>query len=124
MHRKLLAETVTIFVIFLFISTFLTALPVTKVLAADELDQIVPAVGYVGTEVIVYGNINTLNGSYKIFFDDVEVNKGIEVFECLYIVGSGSSGKIVGIGFDSVKKGCGQPGRGFNATCPQVFGEH
>ncbi len=95
MHRKLLAETMIIFVFFFIISAFLTVLPVSKVLAADALDTISPSVGFVGTNVTVTGHIGTLNGSYRIFFDDVEVKSGnasLDSVRDFFFVPNGTSG--------------------------------
>jgi len=60
----------------LLIITIFTALPTPKVLAAVTISQLSPSEGTVGTEVSLTGQINEVNGSYNIFFDDMLVRSG------------------------------------------------
>jgi len=67
---------------------FTTLLIITTIIASflpqatanpTTITTITPSSGSVGTPVVVTGEIDTVNGSYKIFFDEEEVKSGTTV---------------------------------------------
>jgi len=76
LHKKLQARKILIFSMILLVLTFFVPLPVPKVSAEVSINQLSPTKGPVGTVVSVSGQISTPNGTYKIFFNNKEVENG------------------------------------------------
>lgn len=70
----------TIFIAIIMVSFFSVAVVMREVSAEVSIIKIVPAEGFVGTEVTVVGQINTENGSYTILFDDTPKKNGTATF--------------------------------------------
>ncbi|UCH31970.1 MAG: hypothetical protein JSV05_00815 [Candidatus Bathyarchaeota archaeon] len=79
MHKKSETVLMTTFILISLFLGFFTILPLMKVFADDSLYTLIPSVDFVGTLVRVRGEIGTENGSYKIFFDDIEVKTGTAI---------------------------------------------
>lgn len=65
-----------ILVLILAISVLQTTFYVSRVSATVSIDEMAPAVGFVGTEVTLSGQTNTANGSYEVLFDGEIVKSG------------------------------------------------
>lgn len=64
------------FLIVLLVVSFFAAIFMPQASAAVSINQVSPAEGPVGDIISLTGQIITVNGSYKIFFDDKEVENG------------------------------------------------
>ena len=70
-HRE-----VIIFLFILVLSVFQLAFLAREASAEVSINNMTPTEGYVGTEVTVIGQINTINGAYEILFDGELVKNG------------------------------------------------
>jgi hypothetical protein len=74
--RTMVVRFFTIFTIFISVS-MLSARFLSSVQAQPTLVSVTPDEGTVGTEVAVIGEIETVNGSYEVLFDDMVVLSGV-----------------------------------------------
>ncbi len=65
-----------ILILILTISVLHTAFFVSRASAVVSIDEMTPTEGFVGSEVALSGQINTVNGSYEILFDGETVKSG------------------------------------------------
>ena len=76
MPKKLYMKRIATLSIILLILTLSTTPTTPKVSAEVSISQLLPVEGSVGTVVSVTGQISTANGTYKIFFNEKEVENG------------------------------------------------
>lgn len=83
MHRSLSKRRIVTatFIMMLLVTTLIASLlpKATATPSPAKIDSIYPTSGPVGTNVTVIGEIDTTNGSYKIYFDEKKVRNGTSV---------------------------------------------